>query len=399
METHHYFEMLPLRIRMKSGETTSGASIRLLARNRIKKPAGLKFILDGDIRSVTDFPSDKLKRLSAISGIAHDRLLLGTFHHMAINFGRSPYPQSLGRFLSRAVANTLRYCPKCLAEDPYYRIHWRFIHIPVCQHHNCLLLERCNQCGNTIPLFSLPPNMAVCPHCGAHLWKFESEIPNMDFQKVDQEYQALEILLHPVANWDFYGFKNFTGFIGHLGREYRLARHIRLDSMTEKTGLSKKYVGILETGDANRRYLGFRVYQIYLNALGLSMYDILTRGSTPYESLPLEKVAWRNRPTRFGGQTPEEYYERRVKGAIDELTKSDTLLSAAAIARVSGVSPSVIYDYPNLRRLLPRYAKAERALSTPFPGCYPTGSGCLESTFFRWQNSNQFGNYSDPRIL
>jgi len=175
----------------------------------------------------------------------------------------------------------------------------------------------------------------------------------MDFQKVEQEYQALEILLNPVANWDFYGSKNFAEFLGHKGREYRLAHHIRPDSIAEKTGRSKSHVAVLETGHANRGSLGFRFYQTYLMALGLSLNDLLTHGTASYESSPTEK-GLRHKPTKFSGQAREEYYQLRVKSAIDKLTKSDALPSAAAIAQVSGVSLSVIYNYPNLRRLLPR---------------------------------------------
>jgi hypothetical protein len=50
-------------------------------------------------------------------------------------------------------ASSLRFCPQCLAHEPYYRVKWHLKTSTVCIKHRCWLQDRCTECGDEI-LFS-----------------------------------------------------------------------------------------------------------------------------------------------------------------------------------------------------------------------------------------------------
>ena len=101
------------------------------------------------VKTHPDYPCPAYEGLTRIAGCPAERLASTTFLHLAQHFGYSPHPNPLRRFLHTSLAPLLRYCPYCLAESscPYYSLLWRFLTIPGCASHGCLLLEQCGHCG------------------------------------------------------------------------------------------------------------------------------------------------------------------------------------------------------------------------------------------------------------
>jgi len=71
-----------------------------------------------------------------------------------------------------------RFCPYCIAEEPYIRKSWRYAFSYACPEHGCLLLERCNECGESIDFEKLNiskmddlniHDLSSCLSCGAGL--------------------------------------------------------------------------------------------------------------------------------------------------------------------------------------------------------------------------------------
>lgn len=71
-----------------------------------------------------------------------------------------------------------RFCPYCIAEEPYIRKSWRYAFSYVCPDHGCLLLERCTECGESIDFEKLNiskmddldiHDLGFCLSCGARL--------------------------------------------------------------------------------------------------------------------------------------------------------------------------------------------------------------------------------------
>lgn len=60
-----------------------------------------------------------------------------------------------------------QWCPVCLQEQPYYRLHWQPIAVAACLQHECLLVHRCGTCAYPVPVRQIME--AVCRRCGADL--------------------------------------------------------------------------------------------------------------------------------------------------------------------------------------------------------------------------------------
>lgn len=71
-----------------------------------------------------------------------------------------------------------RFCPYCIAEEPYIRKSWRYAFSYACPDHGCFLLERCTACGESIDFEKLNiskmddlniQDLCSCLSCGADL--------------------------------------------------------------------------------------------------------------------------------------------------------------------------------------------------------------------------------------
>lgn len=102
-------------------------------------------------------------------------------------------------------------CPLCLAEQPYQRVSWRFLHAPVCTKHACTLVDRCPECSK--PISGARITVCHCKHCGADLRRFttESVMPQVvRFAALIQKPQMLKFgtatHTEPLSPREVYGF-------------------------------------------------------------------------------------------------------------------------------------------------------------------------------------------------
>lgn len=76
----------------------------------------------------------------------------------------------------------IQYCPQCLTEDaePYFRKCWRVAFNTICVKHNCMLHDRCQNCGVGVAFHRVDignekiadiTSIAICHHCGFNLQK------------------------------------------------------------------------------------------------------------------------------------------------------------------------------------------------------------------------------------
>lgn len=74
----------------------------------------------------------------------------------------------------------IQFCPQCLTEDsePYFRKRWRVAFNTICVKHNCMLHDRCQNCGAGIAYHRLDVghkdifdvfSLSTCHHCGFSL--------------------------------------------------------------------------------------------------------------------------------------------------------------------------------------------------------------------------------------
>jgi hypothetical protein len=355
----YFFEMVPLRALPKENESLTSLLVRIAARNRVKTFAGMGALFfpeqdPGVVKRCADFPPVKVGKLSTITNIPELRILETTFYYLSKNFARSTRPQRTSRFLSGAIANKLRYCPQCLADDPYYRLSWRFKHITSCDEHCRLLLDRCGYCEKDIPVFTMPPRIAVCPSCDKNLWQLPPGELTLDRISIEKESMALRLILQPITNWHEYGYQNLTKFIGARIRELRQSYGIDRQEVSKILKMNTKYISSFETGDVNRAHLNFSMYLTYINSIGATMYDVLcgerlTRKKNKPSS-PQIKNSSNDTTTKNVRLSP-----LTILHAIQDLTEANQKISTRAIAIRVGVSPSTLYRNIELREALPSW--------------------------------------------
>ena len=66
--------------------------------------------------------------------------------------GQLKWILSLQMYHRKRLGNGLQFCPACLTEDaePYFRLAWRVAFYTYCPRHDCMLLDRCPQCGQGV---------------------------------------------------------------------------------------------------------------------------------------------------------------------------------------------------------------------------------------------------------
>ena len=122
-----------------------------------------------------------LNKLVASAGISLSCFRAATLKSVAERVSNGPLPdKAVWPWISALGArNTkrrsgLQYCPACLRDDgiPYYRLQWRFSWHVGCEHHHCLLLDRCPHCGAPFEphrLHAEDGHVAVCATCSGNL--------------------------------------------------------------------------------------------------------------------------------------------------------------------------------------------------------------------------------------
>ena len=169
----YYFDTLPVHPRPEELESLTGYLIRVAEANEIHQPAWLFDLAQSDVvsskqigtRRIIDNPPQSLCEIAVLTSRTEDELLSTTFYHLARKFNRPTLPISISQFLAGSVAKHLRYCPSCLAESPYYSLLWRFSALSGCARHKNRLLDHCEHCGHTIPLFASLLKVGTCPTC------------------------------------------------------------------------------------------------------------------------------------------------------------------------------------------------------------------------------------------
>lgn len=153
---------LPLRVRVRSGESFASLVERLAAANRCgvlallyrlgvvdrlhfkTLPTGYGIVL----------PETRLQTVAQVAGIEPDVLratLVSVYDGVAVDLsGMDPLnPSTVTRVCARewfygAGSNV---CPQCLDEQPYWQVAWKLPWTPICTRHRRLLISTCPACG------------------------------------------------------------------------------------------------------------------------------------------------------------------------------------------------------------------------------------------------------------
>jgi TniQ len=109
----------------------------------------------------------------------------GVLYHRHRASGTLSWIQSLKLHHRKFEGFGLQFCPECLAQDeePYFRKSWRVAFNTVCTIHNCMLHDRCPNCGQGAAFhrndmrhteYVSTVSLRECHHCGFDLSKSPS---------------------------------------------------------------------------------------------------------------------------------------------------------------------------------------------------------------------------------
>lgn len=350
-----WFDILPVHPQPLPLESLCSYVTRLVEANRLRWPGRFYRLIFPAYRyprsnSFVDLPPRSLGVMPTITACPEPRLWATTFYYLGQRLMNRTEPAKLGAFLKDSTAPYQRYCPACLSEHGYYHLAWRFYALPGCPQHQCYLLDRCGQCGETIPLISVPARLGVCPACQTNLATcITTPLSNVDHDLTLVRFHELVALLSPPTDLEV-----------SLGNQLAMHR--------ERQGLSAaqiarwlgfhRHAAVLAMENKNKRYNPcFLHYLSYAALLSLTLRDLFA----PPPNVP----DWAERVLRVAQRQCdwlEEQAQRREADMLERATLAAQELCVAgekitnkALARQLDTSAGALRCYPAVGALVARY--------------------------------------------
>ena len=356
--TQYYFETLSLHPRPKRLESFTSYLARIANENGIKSISDLSEVLEAKINTrIFDTPPLSFGKIALYTYCEDSQIFATTFFHLVKKFHKSMHPRQIADFLQNSLSQHLRYCPKCLAEVPYYRLTWRFSVLPGCNVHGCRFLNQCGLCKKPLPLFSPSCEIGRCPLCGGDLLSCSVEVLSENEMRNANRVTDIEYLLSPSSSEED---ENFTKKVGYRFATLRRERKLSTQQIADYLSISIQEVRNIEQGGIHQ-FTSLSGYLRYANYLGISLQCIcedcdnmkvkfevycpevailasLTEQLVlqPYEDVMvehvqevilalqnLEKPITRTDIIKFMGLTPKRLKQHRIVNALWEKLSSD----------------------------------------------------------------------------
>ncbi len=345
-------------------ESLTGYMIRLAEANGIRSVHAfttLAQLYRGLSHKHADHPLLSFGDLPTAAACSREALLATTFHPLGRRFGLSPRPQSVGQFLSQALAPARRYCPLCLADHPYYPLTWRFVTLAGCAPHRCRLRDRCGRCGGMIPFLASPLKIGFCPRCGQDLRACPTEALAGDGLRQAQTHVAdLEGLLSPLSPATV-----APDLPRHIGREFARLRQERGLTMGETAmllGVHRSSVSNLEYASDAIRAAPFARYVRYAAVLDVSLSAVIGHALALAQAGTGHDAAGRQLYPRRGAVRPTADQVVATLEAVLAAAEADGRgpLTLDELGRRAGIRLKPWRRHPQVKGLLDRVRQRQR---------------------------------------
>lgn len=339
-----HFDVLPVHPQPEPLEAFTSYLMRLAEANRIKYPCDLGHrLFPGQnpygIGILTDHVPVSFDSVPQQACCSETQLLATTFHHLGRKFGRATKGKALSSFLHGAIALSLRYCPLCLQEQPYYRLTWRFLSLTGCPRHGCRLFDRCGTCNQPIRLLHNIIQVGVCPACQTPLSTAAAKPLSDQEQRLSQQMEKeLTYLLSPQP-WET-GDVAASVAVGHLLERLRWQKGLVPADLVHPIGLSAIGVRHLERGKTQTVGVSFQRYLRYAVFMGVSLQQLFRNELDAFAPLPDRQ------PTREMEMTPI------LQTAVEQLQANDQPVNRTTIRQTTGVSKDAFRRYSEAKTMM-----------------------------------------------
>ena len=277
-----YFEVLPLRPSVNTGECLSSYLIRLAHANGYTHFWGLvsdlfpmwtkrhqanllrwEYPVDGwgQIPARTHLTPVHLRRLTVAPWIEKFRPPL------VLTRGNRLSP---GHYLKGVVNPNIKVCPPCLRSRPYIRLMWRLGPVDTCPQHGCLLQSQCHQCGSPLSGIESRAHRWRCTECDTDWRTLPVETASAQHLEAQERSQAaLRFLLDPdvaLVKPSNHDSNDLAEAIGLKFRYLRMQEGYSVTEMAQRVGVHSGMISALEHG----KRPPLLSYLAYLETLSLS---------------------------------------------------------------------------------------------------------------------------------
>ena len=350
-----WFDTLPVHPQPLPLESLCSYATRLVEANRLRWAGRLhRLFFPGFPRpradAFADLPPRSLGVMPTVTGCAESRLWATTFYYLGQRLINRTEPAKLGTFLKGSTVPYQRYCPACLSEQGYYHLAWRFYALPGCPQHQCYLLDWCGQCGEAIPLISVPARLGVCPACQIHLTTcITTPLSNLDHDLTIVRFHELVALLSPPTDQE--------ANLGDQLAVHRERQGLATAQIARWLGFHRLDTVLAMENKGNRYKPNFQHYLNYAALLSLTLRDLFAS--------PPNVPDWAERVRRVAQPQYdwlEEQAQRREADMLERATLTAQELFAAgekvtnkALARQLDTSAGTLSCYPSVGALVARY--------------------------------------------
>lgn len=278
----YYFDTLSAHPQPKPLESLTSYLTRLAEENHVSRPQSFLSNFWGKSSpslNQADSPPVSFGRLPLAAACEEVLLWRTTFYHLGKKFRCSSNQGAIARFLVGSLSQCLRYCPKCIEARGHYSLTWRFLDLSGCAEHGCRLLDRCSHCDQTLPFFTAPLKVGICPSCKGNLRNcLVEQLPQREVSIARTRFDDLAFLLTPHPCEEF--APHLLAALGRQLAQLRQKKQLRQVDVDKQLGYSSPTALNIEHGAMrgnnslpHHRH-SFQRYLKYADLLGVSFFDL-----------------------------------------------------------------------------------------------------------------------------
>ena len=244
----------------------------------------------------------------------------------------------------------------CLANEPYYRLTWRFRAITGCPIQHCQLLDRCGHCQATLPLLTAPLKVDVCHSCRGYLSVCQSEpLTETELDLTHVRVDDLTFLLTACIKEPTTG-----SVVESIGAQFatlrRLCRYTAED-VAQKIGVTLSSIEGIERGQTAKGAT-LACYFSYTDMLKVTLRNVFMLALP--DAMPDEIQSRLTKAQQVSEHALDRMPLEQVYRAMHQLEIHEQPITQQAVGEIVQMTPQGLKRYPSVRVVLEQLAEENR---------------------------------------